>query len=962
MKTLLSILCLCLSIIIPCFAQDNAFYTQANQQIEQYQKEKNTEALLILLQKVQSQSITDFGKEDSIYAHYTDLLGDVYSYLGQYKEATDAYLEVKEFYKKSTGENSTIYATHLNKMGYFFYETNDYNKTKEYYTAARSIYEANNANNTEEYALVLYHLGLLFRKNFQQDLAEPLYQKSKEIYESQKKVNLTEYLNVIEELAWTYTVTRRIPKGIELLLEAKQDFSKKYGTNNMQYAALLNRLAMVYSRARKQDLTEKYYLEAKKIAAKIEGKESPFYSSMLNNLALLHMSRQQHEKAAILFAEAEVVREKNPNLDQSMHVSFLKNYAFTCLKIDKPDLALLKCHKGLLISSGQNMSHHITQEWADSIFNTNHRSPRYLQKTLEILQAYYRYFEYKKDRNKQKIISNLGLKLVQKRQKNIYSAKDQSWFLNKQAVWSYWAIDCLDPALESEEGFRIAEHSKSIILLNATKAKDKVKIGNLPDSLAKKEAAFFKKRSKVIAQLAESRTVQEKEGLKKELLQINQEVDDFLLFLEKSYPAYANLRNQTNPVDIKALQKMLGEETALIEYLVVSRNELNVFYVDHQTVKWVKLPIKLKDLSKNIDSLHQSLSDYAMLSQNPKKSYANYTGLGHWFYRELLAPVLDSIAPSIKNLVFVPHFKLGHLPFEVFLTESVSQDKKMNYATLPYLLNTYNISYNYSARLWQENSLKVPQRNNGELLGIAARYDSTVSPLRLPAYQDIRKQLIALPSAKKEVELLEQNYAGFFAYGKDASEKIFKENAKNYSIIHLAMHGILDKKSPILSSLAFTEDKDSIENNFLQAYEISKLKLPSNLVVLSACETGYGRFERGDGIASLARSFMYAGVPAMVVSLWQVNDFTTSEIMQLFYKNLAAGMPKDEALRSAKIAYLKRAQGVAAHPAFWSPFVQMGNTQAIYIQKKNSNWYWWLAGSLLALLGLGWFFKRRSNK
>ena len=164
----------------------------------------------------------------------------------------------------------------------------------------------------------------------------------------------------------------------------------------------------------------------------------------------------------------------------------------------------------------------------------------------------------------------------------------------------------------------------------------------------------------------------------------------------------------------------------------------------------------------------------------------------------------------------------------------------------------------------------------------------------------------------------------------------FKEKAGDYAVIHLAMHGLLDPNAPILSSLAFTEDGDSVENNFLHAYEISKMKLNADLVVLSACETGYGRFDKGNGIASLAQAFAYAGAPALVVSLWQVNDYVTSEIMKNFYQNLANGMEKDEALQRAKMQYIKDAIEVGAHPAFWSPFILMGNTDAIYLKTKGA--------------------------
>jgi len=277
----------------------------------------------------------------------------------------------------------------------------------------------------------------------------------------------------------------------------------------------------------------------------------------------------------------------------------------------------------------------------------------------------------------------------------------------------------------------------------------------------------------------------------------------------------------------------------------------------------------------------------------------------------------------------------------------------------------YNISYNYSATLWKENKETPAPKNNGQILAMVANYDikldSSMMGVRLPTDQGLREGLLPLPAAKKEVETLQEKYQGFFAFDALASEKTVKDKAGNFAILHFAMHGILDAKRPMLSSLAFSEDNDSTESNFWQAHEISKLELNANLVVLSACETGYGKFEVGNGIASLARAFMYAGASFLIVSLWQVNDFATSEIMKNLYNNLADGMKKDEALRQAKMQYMKSAKGVLAHPAFWSPFIMMGNTDAMRIERKGNGMYWWIGGGLVVLVVGGFVMTDANN-
>ena len=109
------------------------------------------------------------------------------------------------------------------------------------------------------------------------------------------------------------------------------------------------------------------------------------------------------------------------------------------------------------------------------------------------------------------------------------------------------------------------------------------------------------------------------------------------------------------------------------------------------------------------------------------------------------------------------------------------------------------------------------------------------------------------------------------------------------------------------------------------------------MAVLSACNTGYGKLIKGEGIMSLARAFSYAGCPSVVMSHWQVDDKSTSELMELFYKELSEGKAKDEALRLAKLEYLKHSNITTSHPFYWSSFVVIGSTNPI-TETRNNSW------------------------
>ena len=133
------------------------------------------------------------------------------------------------------------------------------------------------------------------------------------------------------------------------------------------------------------------------------------------------------------------------------------------------------------------------------------------------------------------------------------------------------------------------------------------------------------------------------------------------------------------------------------------------------------------------------------------------------------------------------------------------------------------------------------------------------------------------------------------------------------------------------------------------------------MAVLSACKTGFGKLSQGEGIMSLARGFIYAGVPGIVMTLWEIEDISTSKIMTLFYKNLKIGLRKDEALGKAKLFYLKSADKLHSHPYFWAAYVQIGDNSPI----EDNYFYGWITGGialLLLVIFLSIRLKKRKNR
>ena len=181
-----------------------------------------------------------------------------------------------------------------------------------------------------------------------------------------------------------------------------------------------------------------------------------------------------------------------------------------------------------------------------------------------------------------------------------------------------------------------------------------------------------------------------------------------------------------------------------------------------------------------------------------------------------------------------------------------------------------------------------------------------------------------LPGTREEVKALGTQAL----LGADASEAGFRvavAKRPRWRAVHFACHGLVDPERPMLSSLALTASGD--DDGFLTALDVFRMKIPADLVVLSACETGKGKIVKGEGIVGLTRAFMFAGAPRVIVSLWKVDDQATRALMTKFYE---LWNPKDGSKGLATAASLKRAQEFVAsqekwkHPYYWAAWVLWG--------------------------------------
>jgi len=187
--------------------------------------------------------------------------------------------------------------------------------------------------------------------------------------------------------------------------------------------------------------------------------------------------------------------------------------------------------------------------------------------------------------------------------------------------------------------------------------------------------------------------------------------------------------------------------------------------------------------------------------------------------------------------------------------------------------------------------------------------------------------------------------------GKGATSSSFLSKAQQCRILHLATHACIDEENPELNKIYFAGD-------YIAGADLNNLKLNAELAVLSACNTGSGKLVKGEGVMSLSRGFILSGCPSTLMSLWAVDDCTTSQIMLGFYQHLKKGLSKDAALRQAKLDHLSTADKVNSHPYYWAAFVHSGNADPMQFSGLLAEYKW----LILFLAGLFLYFLFRKKQ
>ncbi|GEQ85192.1 hypothetical protein ULMS_07000 [Patiriisocius marinistellae] len=370
------------------------------------------------------------------------------------------------------------------------------------------------------------------------------------------------------------------------------------------------------------------------------------------------------------------------------------------------------------------------------------------------------------------------------------------------------------------------------------------------------------------------------------------------------------------------LFKNLDTENKNYVKFIEAKNNLYRFLIDDTGIHFKKLG--------NYDEIAKDVIQFITSIKNPSNKEGYSSKIENKLFVDLLADI-----PFKEKTYIVPDKVLNYLPFELLQKNNVS------------LIETNTISYAIGLSYLQSETSSKRTTNNVALFAPSySRFVPTETQLV------VRGEAYDLSGAKAEVAEISKIIPSTVYIDDAASKKAFQNLSNNVSVIHLSMHSFLNDKDPELSSLVFSDNE--VENE-LYISELYGLNLNANLAVLSACNTGVGGYDNGDGVVSMSRAFKYAGVPATVSSLWSAPDLSTKKIMVSFYEHLKNGASKSKALQLAKLDYLKNTnERELKHPYYWAGFVLHGDDSPILLENEfyKTLWFWVVIAILLLIIVL----------
>ena len=805
-----------------------------------------------------------------VEAESRSFLGLTYWTSGSYEQALDQLQQTLILRERTLGEEHLLAAGALINLGLVHASQGDWSTARGFYQRASAVYEATGATDKTAYLSALTNVAVA---NLSGAVAT-LQQYGISLGESAAPSPFGAGTGLITDGSPEQSARRQLQMAHDGFVKVREAYVKREGTQHPRVAFMDAYLGQVAHHRGDYHKALNHYHDAQLIYDLVYDEHHPDLANVWNLTGQTLLAQGEYEAAVHAHQQALVANHLDFN-----PVSDAEN----------PGRGVTAFRKELVVSTLQFKARALeTLHFGESL------KKQHLEQALACIQ-----------------LADAQLQVL--RQSRVREADrlalgklGESIYADGVRLCEALASVSLKKAPYQQLAFAFAEASKAAVLQQTIAESEARAFVGVPVEVLTQERDLVTKIAYWEQRLAQNPYDDQVGEWYSTLADLRSQRDALLKELEERYPDYYGLKYANQSTTVAEVQAQLAPGVAMISYLVRSEEgRLSIFWLTNQ------------DFGVVHHALSEGFSDRIAAMRNYMKYQVEqgYSENMYPLYQELFPRSLR-LPKEVNTLVLVPHQNLSMIPWEALPTAEI--DPLTAPKDWPYLINQYTLQYSYSAGLYVQLQRKA----------VAAGQDGmyVMAPVNFEEHH-----LAALPGTRQELNNLTKIAAGgtlpvTARSDAEASELIFRlENLKQYPILHLATHGVVDADAPELSRLYFgVEDPQVSEaDGLVYAGDIYGLALDADLVTLSACETGLGRLRSGEGLLGLTRAFFYAGSRRLLVSLWTVNDNSTSLLStQLYYHALQEQKSWPEALRQSKLELIRG--GTYAAPYYWAPFVLVG--------------------------------------
>lgn len=884
-------------------------------------------------------------------------IGMVYSSLGMAPKAVEFFEEALPL-RRAAGDRTRLAST-LDNLGLAYIYAGDMQKASDYSNQALTLFRE--LNDRAGLANTLNNIGGIH-------LTLGDYRKALEYFGQALELRRAlghrqEESIALNNLGRVHGLLGEAQKALDYHRQALK-IRRELG-NRLMEAASLNNIGLVYDWLGEKDKVLEHYKQALELFRAADDRN--LEATALNNIGGFYLNTLKDSKTALdYYTRALEIRR---GLGQPIDLAIMLDNIGHLYNTSGESRKALEYHREAL-EIRRKSGHRLGEAASLNNIGAAYYAMREFSAALDYFNQALKLYRSLGDRSRE-AVALYGLAMIERDRGNLDQARTwmessldiveslragvasqplrASYLAQKQDYYEFYTdvlirLHQRDPSKGHDlAAFETSERARARSLLELlAEARIDVEQGISPE-LKQRERAAHLRIAQIQGQLIQADLQAQPDRtkeLEEELKQADAEREQLRTEIRQRHPRYAELQYPAAP-KLKDIQSQLDDRTVLLEYALGQTTSF-LFAVTRKDLLVVRLPAA-SALADEVKALR------AVITSRPQRSeFEKQIRHSRKLFQDVLEPAGKLLAGKQK-LIIVPSGILHYLPFEVLLTKGEQKSlATMTPGQLPYLVRDYAISYVPSAAVLaslQDRPAKSTV-NKAFLAFADPVYENQPEFLPALAQPNLRGvfddekpwRLGRLIESRREVEQISALFPKdqvLLLLGEEARE----ENAKTagrfnqFRFVHFATHGLLNEQRPsysgLILSLARNENpqptirEQQSEDGLLQAYEIFNLKLNADLVVLSACETGLGKEVKGEGLVGLAHAFFYAGTPSLVVSLWKVQDRSTSDLMVNLYREIGRTQTKSDALRQAKLRLIQ--QNRYAHPYYWAPFVLTGD-------------------------------------